>query len=420
MAEIIYMPKLSDTMTEGVVAEWTKKVGDTVASGEVLAEIETDKATMEFESFYDGVLLHIGVEKGQGAPVNTILAVIGEKGEKIDEILANAGNSSNTEAPKKETKEEVKSTEAPKPAPAVEQKPVTTASNGSNHSSSDRVFASPLARKLAEEKGIDISAIGGTGEGGRIVKRDVDHYVPYSPADRPAFSSAPAGTESFRDEPISQMRKTIARRLAESKFTAPHFYLNLEIDMDNAMTARKSINDKGDVKVSFNDMVVKAVAMSLKKNPNVNSSWLGDVIRRNEHVHIGVAVAVEDGLLVPVVRFADTKGLAQIGSEVKDFAQKAKDKKLQPSDWEGNTFTISNLGMFGIDSFTAIVNPPDACILAIGGIKEVPVVKNGQVVPGNIMKVTLSCDHRVVDGATGAAFLQTFKAYMENPVMMLV
>jgi pyruvate dehydrogenase E2 component (dihydrolipoamide acetyltransferase) len=293
-------------------------------------------------------------------------------------------------------------------------------SNGANQSSSDRVFASPLAKKLAEEKGINIASVGGTGDGGRIVKRDVDHYVPYAPADRPAFSSAPAGTESYHDEPISQMRKTIARRLAESKFTAPHFYLNLEINMDNVMVARKAINDQGDAKVSFNDMVVKAVAMSLKKNPNVNSSWLGDVIRRNEHVHIGVAVAVEDGLLVPVVRFADTKGLAQIGSEVKEYAQKAKDKKLQPSDWEGNTFTISNLGMFGIDSFTAIVNPPDACILAIGGIKEVPVVKNGQVVPGNSMKVTLSCDHRVVDGATGAAFLQTFKSYMENPVMMLV
>lgn len=422
MAEIIYMPKLSDTMTEGVVAEWTKKVGDTVSNGEVLAEIETDKATMEFESFYDGVLLHIGVEKGKGAPVNAVLAIIGEKGEDVQAILANANK------PGEEKKEEVvpsptpaaKAPEvAPQPSKVQAAEPTKSAAVPAS-SSNGRLFASPLAKKLAEEKGIDIAAVAGTGEGGRIVKRDVDHYVPYTPADRPAFSSAPAGTESFHDEPISQMRKTIARRLSESKFTAPHFYLNLEIDMENAMTARKQINAAGDVKVSFNDMVVKAVAMALKKNPNVNSSWLGDVIRRNDHVHIGVAVAVEDGLLVPVVRFADTKGLAQIGAEVKEYAQKAKDRKLQPADWEGNTFTISNLGMFGIDSFTAIVNPPDACILAIGGIKETPVVKNGQVVPGNIMKVTLSCDHRVVDGATGAAFLQTLKDYLENPVKMIV
>lgn len=425
MAEIIYMPKLSDTMTEGVVAEWTKKVGDTVASGEVLAEIETDKATMEFESFYDGVLLHIGVEKGQTAPVNAVLAVIGEKGDDINAILANAGTPAAAEE-----KAEEKSAPAPSPAPVAESKPApatapvpaaskpapTTPASDSN----GRVFASPLAKKLAEEKGINIAAVAGTGEGGRIVKRDIDHYVPYTPAAGTPMPMALAGTESFTDEPISQMRKTIARRLSESKFTAPHFYLNLEIDMDNAIAARKQINASGDVKVSFNDMVVKSVAMALRKHPNVNSSWLGDVIRRNQHVHIGVAVAVEDGLLVPVVRFADSKGLSQIGAEVKDLAGKAKDKKLQPADWEGNTFTISNLGMFGIDSFTAIVNPPDACILAIGGIKEMPVVKNGQVVPGNVMKVTLSCDHRVVDGATGAAFLQTFKQYMENPVMMLV
>ncbi|MFN6013962.1 MAG: dihydrolipoamide acetyltransferase family protein, partial [Flavobacteriales bacterium] len=263
------------------------------------------------------------------------------------------------------------------------------------------------------------AAVAGTGEAGRIVKRDVDHYVPYTPAQR-SFTAAPAGEESFTDENISQMRKTIARRLAESKFTAPHFYLTLDIDMDNAMKARKSLNAMEGVKVSFNDMVIKAVAMALKQHPTVNSSWLGDVIRRNHHVHIGVAVAVDEGLLVPVVRFADSKGLTQIGAEVKDYAQKAKDKKLQPSDWEGNTFTISNLGMFGIESFTAIVNPPDSCIFAVGGIKEVPVVKNGSVVPGNVMKVTLSCDHRVVDGASGAAFLQTFKNYMENPVNMLL
>jgi len=413
------MPKLSDTMTEGVVAEWTKKVGDKVASGEVLAEIETDKATMEFESFYDGVLLHIGVEKGQTAPVNSVLAVIGQAGEDISTLLA--GTSAPAAAPVKE--EPKPAATAPTPVPvaapvapaAVTPAPAPVASSNGN----GRVIASPLAKKIAEEKGIDIAAVAGTGEAGRIVKRDVDHYVPYTPAQR-SFTAAPAGEESFTDENISQMRKTIARRLAESKFTAPHFYLTLDIDMDNAMKARKSLNAMEGVKVSFNDMVIKAVAMALKQHPTVNSSWLGDVIRRNHHVHIGVAVAVDEGLLVPVVRFADSKGLTQIGAEVKDYAQKAKDKKLQPSDWEGNTFTISNLGMFGIESFTAIVNPPDSCILAVGGIKEVPVVKNGSVVPGNVMKVTLSCDHRVVDGASGAAFLQTFKNYMENPVNMLL
>ena len=304
---------------------------------------------------------------------------------------------------------------APAPAAAPVAAPVA------NNSNSDRVFASPLAKKLAAERGIDIHAVGGTGENGRIVKRDVDHYVPYTPAaNTPVYTAAPAGTVSFTDEPISQMRKTIARRLAESKFTAPHFYLTLDIDMDAAIATRKGLNSIDGVKVSFNDMVIKAVAMALRKHPAVNSAWMGDFIRRNDHVNIGVAVAVEDGLLVPVVRFADGKGLTQISAEVRDYAQKAKDKKLQPSDWEGNTFTISNLGMFGIESFTAIVNPPDACILAIGGIKEVPVVKNGQVVPGNVMKVTLSCDHRVVDGASGAAFLQTFKTYMEQPAAMLL
>ena len=419
MAEVIYMPKLSDTMLEGVVAEWTKKVGDTVKNGEVLAEIETDKATMEFESFYDGVLLYIGVEKGKAAPVNAILAIIGEKGEDVSALIAGG----NTPAPAAEAKKAEPVIATPTPAPVAPSVPAAVvapvAVSAPIANPGDRVFASPLAKKIAEEKGIDIHAVAGTGEAGRIVKRDVDHYVPYTPAQR-TFSAAPAGTESFVDETVSQMRKTIARRLAESKFTAPHFYLTLDIDMDNAIKARKSMNQVEGVKVSFNDMVVKAVAMALKLNPNVNSSWLGDVIRRNHHVHIGVAVAVEDGLLVPVVRFADTKGLTQIGAEVKEFAQKAKDKKLQPSDWEGNTFTISNLGMFGIESFTAIVNPPDSCILAIGGIKEVPVVKNGQVVPGNVMKVTLSCDHRVVDGATGSAFLQTFKGFMENPVNMLL
>jgi pyruvate dehydrogenase E2 component (dihydrolipoamide acetyltransferase) len=422
MAEVVYMPKLSDTMTEGVVAEWTKKVGDTVASGEVLAEIETDKATMEFESFYDGVLLHIGVDKGQAAPVNAILAIIGEKGEDISGILA--GNSTPSAPAKEEKKEEKAATPAPSPEPVKETAPVAKpqpASAPVTTSTADgRVVASPLAKKLASEKGIDINAVPGTGEGGRIVKRDVDHYVPYDAPARPSFSTAQAGVESYTDEPVSQMRKVIARRLAESKFSAPHFYLTLDIDMDNAIAARKALNATEGVKISFNDMVIKAVALSLRLHPAVNSAWLGDVIRRNQHVHIGVAVAVEEGLLVPVVRFADTKGFVQIGEEVREFAKKAKDKKLQPSEWEGNTFTISNLGMFGIEEFTAIINPPDSCILAVGGIKEVPVVKNGQVVPGNVMKVTLSCDHRVVDGASGAAFLQTFKGYLENPVTMLL
>jgi pyruvate dehydrogenase E2 component (dihydrolipoamide acetyltransferase) len=418
MAEIVYMPKLSDTMTEGVVATWNKNVGDAVKAGEVLAEIETDKATMEFESFYDGVLLHIGVETGQAAPVNSILAIIGQSGEDISAAIASAVTPAQVaEAPKTETapapvaSPEV-STPAPTPAPASTSTPIANNSNG-------RVFASPLAKKMASEKGIDIHSVAGTGESGRIVKRDVDHYTPYTPAER-TFAAAPSGVESFTDEPVSQMRKTIARRLAESKFTAPHFYLTMDINMDQAIASRKALNNLDGVKVSFNDLVVKAVAMALKQNPGVNSSWMGDFIRRNQHVHIGVAVAVEDGLLVPVIRHADTKGLVQISAEVREFAQKAKDKKLQPSDWEGNTFTISNLGMFGIESFTAIVNPPDSCILAIGGIKEVPVVKNGQVVPGNVMKVTLSCDHRVVDGATGSGFLQTFKTYMENPAAMLL
>ena len=420
MAEIVYMPKLSDTMTEGVVAEWHKKVGDTVKSGELLAEIETDKATMEFESFYDGVLLHIGVEKGQTVPVNALLAIIGNAGEDVQALIAQAGSSAPAEAPKAE---DVTPAPALTPAPTpVAAAPVSTPSapvTVSNTSATGRILASPLAKKLAEEKGVDLAFIAGTGEGGRITKRDVDHYVPYN---APARTATPVtvGVESFTDEPISQMRKTIARRLAESKFTAPHFYLTISIDMDNAIAARKSMNSEEGVKVSFNDMVVKAVAMALRKHPTVNSSWLGDVIRTNHHVNIGVAVAVEDGLLVPVVRFADNKGLMEIGNEVRTFAQKAKDKKLQPADWEGNTFTISNLGMFGIEQFTAIVNPPDSCIMAVGGISQVPVVKNGQVVPGNVMKVTLSCDHRVVDGASGSAFLQTFKQYMENPVTMLV
>ena len=441
MAEVILMPKLSDTMTEGVVAEWHKKVGDEVSSGELLAEIETDKATMEFESFYDGILLHIGVEKGANAPVNDVLAIIGEKGEDIEAILAEA--SKGKEKPKKVEKEdkdkgkdkkkeqetEEKTSDKPQnkdkeesveatPKKDAPDKKVAAPMSGSD----GRIFASPLAKKLAEEKDIDLNTVKGSGDNGRIVKRDIENYVPYERPEGtpPQAHAAPVGKESYNDTDITQMRKTIAKRLSESKFTAPHFYLTLDIDMDNAIAIRKKINAQDGVKISFNDMVIKSVAMALRKHPAVNSAWMGDFIRRNNHVHIGVAVAVEEGLLVPVVRFADTKGLSQIGSEVKEFAQKAKDKKLQPEDWEGNTFTISNLGMFGIEEFTAIINSPDSCILAVGGIKEVPVVKDGAIVPGNVMKVTLSCDHRVVDGVTGSEFLNTFKSYMENPVMMLV
>ena len=420
MAEIIRMPKLSDTMTEGVVAEWHKNIGDEVESGELLAEIETDKATMEFESFQDGVLLHIGVEKGNTAPVDSVLCVLGEKGEDIAELLAFA----EAEAPAEEAP--AAPAPAPAPAPAAAPAPVPAAAPAAAPVpaaqaapapapavASGRVKASPLAKRLAEERGLSLGLIPGSGEGGRIVKRDVEAFVG-------GGASAATAVERFTEVGVSQMRKTIARRLAESKFTAPHFYLSLTIDMDAAMVARKAINDRGPHRVSFNDMVVKAVAMALKNHPAVNSSWLEDRIRYNEHVHIGVAVAVEDGLLVPVVRHANVKSFGEIGVEVREFAQKAKDKKLQPSDWEGNTFTISNLGMFGIDEFTAIINPPDACILAVGGIQAVPVVRDGAVVPGHTMKVTLSCDHRVVDGATGAAFLNEVKQNLENPVLMLV
>lgn len=422
MAEIIRMPKLSDTMVEGVVAEWHKKVGDTVESGELLADIETDKATMEFESFQDGVLLYIGVEKGQTAAVDSILAILGEKGEDFQSLIDNDTVSAKEEdAPKEEEKpapvENPKSVE--KETAKTTSAPVSTPVQTTSSNTDGFIKASPLAKRLASEKGIDLNTVNGSGEGGRIIKVDIDNYRAPSHTGN-SYKAAPAGTENYTEVPVSQMRKTIARRLSESKFTAPHFYLNIEIDMSNVMTARKAVNAaQTDVKVSFNDFVVKAAAVALTKHPEVNSSWLGDKIRYNEHVHVGIAVAVEDGLLVPVVRFADSKSLPQISQEVKAYAQKAKDKKLQPQDWEGNTFSISNLGMYGIESFTAIVNPPDACIMAVGGIVEKPVVKNGQIVPGHTMKVTLSCDHRVVDGALGAAFLNTFKAMLEEPVLMM-
>ena len=420
MAEIVRMPKLSDTMTEGVVAAWHKKVGDVVESGELLAEIETDKATMEFESFQDGVLLHIGVQTGDAAPVDGVLCVLGEKGEDIKKLLADAAKADAvSDEPASETNDKppvaIVSNDVTPPKPQTSPAPVAAATAPVSRPQNTRVIASPLAKKLADKLGLSLDRIPGSGEGGRVVKSDVENFKMASATGMPVISQ-----EKFSEVGVSQMRKTIARRLAESKFTAPHFYLSVSIDMSNAIQARNAINAQGLYKISFNDMVVKSAAVSLRKNPAVNSSWLEDKIRYNEHVNIGVAVAVEDGLLVPVVRFADSKSFATIGEEVREFAGKAKDKTLQPSDWEGSTFTISNLGMFGIENFTAIINPPDACILAIGGISDVPVVKNGEVVPGHVMKVTLSCDHRVVDGATGAAFLKDFKNLLENPVLMLV
>jgi pyruvate dehydrogenase E2 component (dihydrolipoamide acetyltransferase) len=415
MAIVINMPRLSDTMTEGVVAKWHVKVGDAITEGTLLAEIETDKATMDFEAFpgQEGTLLHIGVGEGETSPVDTILAVIGAKGEDISALLSGA---SAAPAPAPAPAAAPAAAE-PAPAPAPSPAPVAAPAPAED----SRVKASPLAKSLAAEKGVDLRAVTGSGEGGRIVKRDIE-----TAASTPAVASSAAPTavsypsSGYQDTPISQMRKTIAKRLSESKFTAPHFYLTMSVDMDAAIEARQALNASGDHRISFNDLVVKAVAKGLKKHPAVNSAWLGDVIRTNYDVHVGVAVAVEDGLLVPVVRHADAKSLTQISAEVKDFAQRAKTKKLQPADWEGNTFTISNLGMFGIDQFTAIVNPPDSCILAVGGIQSVPVVKNGQVVPGNIMKLTLSCDHRVVDGATGSAFLNSVKAFLESPVTMML
>lgn len=419
MEEVVLMPRLSDTMTEGVIASWLKNVGDTVKKGDVLAEIETDKATMELESYKNGKLLYQGAKQGEKIAVNDLLCIIGEEGKvDVDAVVAAAkGGGATAEAPKQEVKKEAETS-----APVAEaQAPAEAASASTN----GRIKASPLAKKLASEKGIDLSKVSGTGDGGRIVKSDIDNYKPSAQPAAAASTgtqapAAPAGQVSFEEVPVSQMRKVIAKRLGESKFSAPHFYLTMAIDMDAAVASRAKLNEVSSVKISFNDMVLKACAVALKQHPKVNSSWLGDKIRINHHVNIGVAVAVEEGLLVPVVRFADTKSLSQIAVEVKEFAQKAKDKKLQPADWEGNTFTISNLGMFGIDEFTAIINPPDACILAIGGISQVPVVKNGAVVPGNVMKVTLSCDHRVVDGATGSAFLQTLKSLLEEPLRMLI
>jgi pyruvate dehydrogenase E2 component (dihydrolipoamide acetyltransferase) len=428
MEEVVLMPRLSDTMTEGVIAGWNKQIGDTVKKGEVLADIETDKATMELESYKDGILLYQGANAGEKIQVNDLLCIIGSATTDVAAIVAASKGGGGTAAPSAPVAVATSApaaTVAPTPAQAPAEQAVVN---------DGRIFASPLAKKIASEKGIDLKYVKGTAENGRIIKSDLEAYIatagsvpqaaaPVAEAPKAAattVASVPAGVVSFDEVPVSQMRKVIARRLGESLFTAPHFFLTMSIDMDAAVAARTKINENAKVKISFNDLVLKATALSLKQHPKINSSWLGDKIRYNHHVNIGVAVAVEDGLLVPVVRFADGLSLSQIAVQVKDYAQKAKDKKLQPSDWEGSTFTISNLGMFGIDQFTAIINPPDACILAVGGISQVPVVKNGAVVPGNIMKVTLSCDHRVVDGAMGAAFLQTLKSYLEEPLKMLV
>ena len=425
MAEIIRMPKMSDTMEEGVIASWLKKVGDEIKSGDILAEVETDKATMELESYDDGTLLHIGVKDGDSVPVDGVIAIIGEKGEDVNEILKDVDSDSSEVEEIKEIKEE--STPIEKVEEIKDDNKeivITEPTKIVSELKDERVKASPLAKKLANEKGIDISNISGSGDGGRIIRKDIENYKDVSTSSNEPVKEITLpkihSEESFEELPVTQMRKTISKRLAESKFSAPHFYLTMEVDMDNCIEGRKKINESSDIKISFNDIILKACAVALRKHPMVNSSFLTDKIRINHHVHIGVAVAVDEGLLVPVVRFADNKSLSHISAEVKSLAKRAKEKQLQPSDWEGNTFTISNLGMFGISEFTAIINPNDSCILAVGGIKNIPVVKKGEVVPGNIMKLTLSCDHRLVDGATGAAFLQTLKELIEDPIKILV
>jgi pyruvate dehydrogenase E2 component (dihydrolipoamide acetyltransferase) len=421
MAEVMLMPLLSDTMTEGTVAAWHKKIGDEIEIGEMLLEIETDKAVMEQDSFFEGTLLHIGVQEGETVPVNAVLAVIGAKGEDfaadLKAALAKATGGGSSEEKTEETKTE--ETPAPK-AETVVEAPKATAPGD------DRIKSSPLARKMATAEGLDLSKVDGTGENGRIVKRDVESALENRSA-APAEKSAPVAAApvfTMGQEPeevkVSQMRKTIARRLAESKFSAPHFYITVAIDMDNAISTRKKMNEISPVKISFNDLVVKSVAVALRQHPVINASWLGDTIRYNKVYNIGVAVAVDEGLLVPVIHNADMKSLSQISTEVRDKAGRAKDRKLGMDEMSGNTFTISNLGMFGVEEFTAIINPPDACILAVGGISKVPVVKDGEVKPGNVMKVTLSCDHRVVDGASGAAFLNTLKGLLEDPIRMMI
>jgi pyruvate dehydrogenase E2 component (dihydrolipoamide acetyltransferase) len=443
-ASIIRMPALSDTMTEGVINKWNFKVGDKIKADDSLADVETDKATMEVVGYEEGTLLYLSVKEGEAVPVNGIIAIVGKEGTDISPLLDDSANTSTkTEDKKEEIKEEPQKETAVAAtsdtvASPVKEKETKTSSSSSSSAADGRVKASPLAKKLAEDKGIDINDVKGSAEGGRIVKKDVESYTPSEKpaeetktaitetktADAPAPKAAPAipqyiGEEKFTEKPVSQMRKAISRSLSESLFTAPHFYLNITVDMDGAIAARTQINTVAPVKISFNDIIIKAVAIALKQHPAVNSSFRGEKIRFNEHTNIGVAMAIEDGLLVPVIRFADGKSLSHISAEVKDFAGKAKAKKLQPKDWEGSTFTVSNLGMFGIDEFTSIINTPDGAILSVGAIQQVPVVKNGAVVPGNIMKLSLGCDHRVIDGATGAQFLQTLKALLEQPIRLL-
>ncbi len=421
MAEVINMPRLSDTMEEGTLAKWFKKVGDSVKEGEILAEIETDKATMEFESFHDGVLLHIGIDEGSTAPVDSIIAVIGSKGEDISSIIK--GTNTAKEEPKPEVKEEPKPEVKEEPKPEVKEEPKPeikeeVKSVAVSNESTDRILISPLARKLANEKGIDIKSIKGSGDNGRIIKRDIDSYKSsdYSQFIQPR----PSVTESSNESQNSTMRKAIAKRLSDSKFSAPHYYLNIECEMDNMISFRKQFINTQNIKISFNDIIAKAVSLSLARHPKVNSRWYDDKIVFYDHVHLGVAVAVDDGLIVPVVKYANSKDLPEINIEIKDFAVRAKNKKLTPAEIEGSTFTISNLGMFGIESFTSIINQPNSAILSIGAIIEKPIVKNGDIVIGNTMKLTLACDHRTVDGATGSLFLKTLKEYIENPVSILI
>jgi pyruvate dehydrogenase E2 component (dihydrolipoamide acetyltransferase) len=419
--EVVKMPRLSDTMEEGTVAAWLKKVGDTVEEGDILAEIETDKATMEFESFYSGTLLYVGIQEGESSPVDAVLAVIGPEGTDVDAVLNAKPATAKSETTATETKKE-----------ESKEKVQADASTGKVAvADGKRIFASPLAKKIAEDKGIDLAAISGSGDNGRIVKKDIENYQPSQATAAPAAQqkqeaapslapiSLPVGEEGSEEVKNSSMRKVIAKVLGQSKFTAPHFYLTIEVDMDNAKASRAQINSLPDTKVSFNDMVLKACAMALRKHPQVNTSWNGDTTRYNKHIHMGVAVAVDEGLVVPVVKFADQLGLTQIGAAVKDLAGKARTKKIAPSEMEGSTFTVSNLGMFGILEFTSIINQPNSAILSVGAIVEKPVVKNGEIVVGNTMKLTLACDHRTVDGAVGAQFLQTLRYFVENPVTML-
>jgi len=449
MAEVIRMPRMSDTMEEGNIVEWLKEEGDEVEAGETLAEVETDKATMELDSYFDGVLLHIAIKEGT-VPIDGIIAVIGEEGEDWKKAIEEAEASSDGSDDKEKEKEEA----TPDTSTSSAAKDAADADSGSGQSDSDdgRIKASPLARSMAKEAGISLSGVSGSGDQGRIVKQDVEEMIQQQQqpaAPQPAPTPAPAqeqparpqaqpqtqpkeegpavvpftfrgGQDNYEDVPVSQMRKTIARRLKESKFSAPHFYLTIELDMDKAIQMRKRVNEVAPTKISFNDFVIKAAAATLRQHPQVNAAWMEDKIRYHKNVNVGVAVAVEEGLLVPVINFADMKTLSQINTEVKSLAGKARSKKLGMEEMQGNTFTISNLGMFGIEEFTAIINPPDSCILAVGGIVEKPVVKNGDLAVGNRMKVTLSCDHRVVDGATGAQFLQTFKQIMEDPVRLMV